>query len=326
VQDLEVPFWARNASEVGLDRSMDLPCFEPKLKGDYNPPFTCGSDTRQSIIKYFVRDYINHEAKGQASGHPSSSTTDAADKDTPGIISLAEQLMREQIAKLKAAWSDVRKYDCECPPPDPAAPIWPPPPQEYSLACCRSYDNEDDNNNNNNHSPLVCTCLDGETESSACCFNNFLPKSLDVLFDEIPADDVVRKVISQVGPYLKTIFTEPKNQAFKKYNDPAKVARWNWINAGMAQSATKASGLYSTRDPIMYYNGSEAGYLFRQDATLWETCAGLVSQVCVRVRVCACVLHCCCVLRISHRLFPANSVTDQHMRMRVRVRTMMMLL
>ena len=47
----------------------------------------------------------------------------------------------------------------------------------------------------------------------------------------------------------------------------------------MGESATKASGLYSTQDPIMYYNASEAGYPFRRNATLWEMCAGLVGQV-----------------------------------------------
>lgn len=60
-RDLEVPFWARDTSEEGRDRSMDLPCFGAKLKKDYNPPFTCGSDTRRSIIKYFVRDEINRD-------------------------------------------------------------------------------------------------------------------------------------------------------------------------------------------------------------------------------------------------------------------------
>lgn len=54
-KDLEVPFWARDKSELGIDRGMDLPCFGQKLKGDNNPPFTCGSDTRRAIIKYFVR-------------------------------------------------------------------------------------------------------------------------------------------------------------------------------------------------------------------------------------------------------------------------------
>lgn len=54
-KDLDVPFWARDKTELGSDRSMDLPCFGQKLKGDMNPPFTCGSDTRRAIIKYFVR-------------------------------------------------------------------------------------------------------------------------------------------------------------------------------------------------------------------------------------------------------------------------------
>lgn len=54
-KDLGVPFWARDSSGEGIDRTLDLPCFGDKLKGDYTPPFTCGSNTRRSIIKYFVR-------------------------------------------------------------------------------------------------------------------------------------------------------------------------------------------------------------------------------------------------------------------------------
>jgi hypothetical protein len=87
-KDLEVPFWARDTSEMGVDRSMDLPCFGSKLKGDYDPPFTCGSDTRRSIIKYFVRDYINKDSTGNT---------------------LTEQLVQKRIAQLKEAWKDVRK-------------------------------------------------------------------------------------------------------------------------------------------------------------------------------------------------------------------------
>lgn len=54
-KEFEVPFWARDQSEEGVDRTLDLPCFGQKLKKDFHPPFTCGSDTRRSIIKYFVR-------------------------------------------------------------------------------------------------------------------------------------------------------------------------------------------------------------------------------------------------------------------------------
>lgn len=27
------------------------------MHGDYKPPFTCGSEARRSVIKYFVRHY-----------------------------------------------------------------------------------------------------------------------------------------------------------------------------------------------------------------------------------------------------------------------------
>lgn len=67
---------------------------------------------------------------------------------------------------------------------------------------------------------------------------------------------------------------------WSRYNDPAKVAKWNWLEQGMGESAVKASSLFSTVDPVMYYNASEAGYPFRKDVTIWEMCAGMVSQVC----------------------------------------------
>jgi hypothetical protein len=253
-KDLEVPFWARDKSEVGRDRGMDLPCFGPKLKGDFNPPFTCGSDTRRSIIKYFVRDEINKVSAGN---------------------NLAEGLVRQRIAMLKEAWKDPSKYRCECKEASMVQAHG-----SHSLMCCISFEEASIN------STEPCTCLDGETESTACCDNNFLPDQLTVLFDEIPADEIVRAIVQKIEPYMQKVVTTPGNEAFTKYNDPAKVARWNWVAQGLGESAVKASGLYSTTDPIMFYNASEAGYPFRRGATIWETCAGLVSQVCVCVCVC----------------------------------------
>lgn len=43
---LSVPHWARDEGGLGVSRTMDLPCIGYKLKGDYEPPFTCGGDTR----------------------------------------------------------------------------------------------------------------------------------------------------------------------------------------------------------------------------------------------------------------------------------------
>jgi hypothetical protein len=253
-KDLEVPFWARDASEVGVDRSMDLPCYGAKLKKDYDPPFTCGSDTRRSIIKYFVRDEINRDAAGN---------------------SLAEQLVRQRIAMLKAVWNDTANYACDC----PAAAGGASGPPRRNLSCCRSFEGDP-----GFRATEPCTCLDGETESVACCEygNNFMPDSLGgVLFDEVPAEDVVASIMGRIPLYLQRIMTDPgKVEAFTKYNDKAKVQRWDWASSGMGETATKASGLFATTQPIMFYNASEAGFPFRKGETLWETCAGLVSQVC----------------------------------------------
>jgi hypothetical protein len=87
----------------------------------------------------------------------------------------------------------------------------------------------------------------------------------------------------------------------------------------MGESATKASGLYSTQDPIMYYNASEAGYPFRRNATLWEMCAGLVGQVRwlqlhkYSRQVHICNICCCCLAFVSPVIVTFAAATpEQH--------------
>lgn len=102
------------------------------------------------------------------------------------------------------------------------------------------------------------------------------------LFVKVPAEDVVASIMKRIPPYIEKIMTTKEgNKAFTRYNDPDKVAKWNWVNAGLAESATQASGLFSTQDPIIQYDATEAGYPFRQDTTLWQMCAGLLGQVCI---------------------------------------------
>jgi hypothetical protein len=239
-KDLEVPFWARDVTGEGVDRTLDLPCFGAKLKGDFIPPFTCGSDTRRSIIKYFVRDYINKGRQGN---------------------SLTEELIREQIQKLVAVWNTTAKYPCKCNQ------------THHLLECCRSFSVSEIA-----EKQLTCPCVDGINFSPSCCVNNFYPDSLNVLFDEIPAEDVVKKIVSQIDPYLRKIFTQARNPAFRKYNNPSRLKRWDWASSGLAESATKTSGLFHSTEPIMSYNASEVGYPFRGRKTLWQTCEGLLRQ------------------------------------------------
>jgi len=184
---------------------------------------------------------------------------------------LAESLVRKRIQMLKAVWNDTRNFPCECSTPSEIKMHG-----THNLTCCKVYEEAYTGTDQ-------CTCLDGESTSVACCANsnNFMPDTIGgVLFDEVRSDDVVSAIIQKIEPYIASIMSDPdKNKAFKKYNSADKVAEWDWVSSGMGESATKASGLYSTQDPIMFYNASEAGYPFRKDTTLWETCTGLVSQV-----------------------------------------------
>jgi hypothetical protein len=56
--NLPVPSWSRRNSESEPDtRVLPLPCTGAAMQGDFKVPFTCGSQTRRSIIKYFVRNF-----------------------------------------------------------------------------------------------------------------------------------------------------------------------------------------------------------------------------------------------------------------------------
>jgi hypothetical protein len=154
------------------------------------------------------------------------------------------------------AWGDSKKYACDC----PVSYL----PVTNSLECCGLASDPS--------SIQKCLCADGETLSTKCCNNQFLPKVLDVLFDEIPAEDVVKKIVDEIDPFLHRIFTEPGNDAFTLHNNKDKVKRWNWEDAGFAESATKVSGMYESTQPIMNYNESEVGYPFKGGKSMWQVC------------------------------------------------------
>lgn len=175
---------------------------------------------------------------------------------------MTEDLIRKQIQKLIAVWSQSDKYPCKCLSN-----------QTYSLDCCRLFDPE------TLDASVECYCLDGEKKSRECCTNNFYPEVLNVLFDEIESHDVVRSIVEQIDPFLRHIFTEKGNKAFTRWNNPNEVKRWNWTNTGHAESATRVSGLYMSTQPIMKYDPSEVGYPFKNSKTIWETCEGLLRQV-----------------------------------------------
>lgn len=247
-----VPKWARDASEVGVSRKLDLPCRGSKLKGDSNPPFTCGSETRRSLIKYFVRRYINE-----------GGTTNQ----------LVQKLVRQQVKRLRDAWSNPSNFLCEC--TGKAA-------GTRGFSCCKMYDPSSPDNDM--HS---CLCADGTTYDDQCCTNNFLPSTLDIDYDNIPSADILEAIVSKMAPYLRDqVLSSSRGAksggALREYTSPAELQSWNWEHhndGAKAVDTTSSDGLYASHRPILKYDATESASPFKDDKTIWDMCTGLVSQV-----------------------------------------------
>ena len=55
---LPIPTWSRTDGDtIAPNRSFAVPCDADRSHGDTKAPFTCGSESRRAVIKYFVRDY-----------------------------------------------------------------------------------------------------------------------------------------------------------------------------------------------------------------------------------------------------------------------------
>lgn len=108
--------------------------------------------------------------------------------------------------------------------------------------------------------------------------NNFLPANLEVSFDMISGDDVIRKVISKIPDFLRSIFTDNSAAAFRLHNRPETTQSWSWAANGLGETA-RSDFLYTTHRPITNYSLEEVGSPFLHERSLWYTCAGLISQV-----------------------------------------------
>jgi hypothetical protein len=238
--ELPVPHWARDTNGAGVSRKMDMPCTGSKLGGDFKPPFTCGGSTRKAVIKYFVRDHVNKNNEG---------------------VTLTEQLIREQIERLKEVWSkDISEFKCE------------------GSDGGKSFDN----------------CYMGNKSA-------FLPAVLDVSFDAVPGSNILRGIIEEVWPYLQealvsaqtpnptpaspqTLNPSPQaggngNREFTQENsDVGEMSSWNWVEMGLGHIA-RDDGLYDSQKGIVNYSAGETGYPFANGSSIWDMCTGMVSQV-----------------------------------------------
>ena len=74
-----------------------------KKSADKSPPYSCGSASRQAVIKYFFRDYLPRQQNATMT-----------------------EIISSMAADLKAAWSNLSLYSCLCPDN-----------RTHSLNCCK---------------------------------------------------------------------------------------------------------------------------------------------------------------------------------------------
>ena len=242
---LNRPFWSRR-TDGATSREFELPCSGAQLNSrlgvpDTKTPLTCGSHSRRSAIKYFLRRALS--GGGQ----------DAARQTILKVV-------RQLIADLMAAWvtdDNFLNYQCQC---DNGT---------HSYGCC-AFDCTF-------HSK--CLCPDGVTQSFACCgcvSTSLLPSVLQVPFTTIPGNQTMGGVIDQAAMYLKsTIWTS--TDPWLTY-DPGATSFYQGWKSDPAQAATAQDhALFDTTADVVHYDTGELGVPLA--TSIWEMCMGLAGQV-----------------------------------------------
>jgi len=241
---LEKPFWSRNRRNTG-GRDFELPCSGDALNDrsghrDTQSPFTCGSDARRAVIKYFIRNRMG--------------TQGSANQE------IVRQAVKVLVSQLQQAWlTSVSNYACQCAN------------GTHSLDCCTLDPSCDP-------SVFTCACSDGSAASYACCdtecqAGTLLPSRFNVPFASVPGGQAMAGLLDDAGRYLSSdVWTN--NNPWLLW-DTGGQAAYNWTVTG--PQAALDDGMYDTTQPVKAYDATEIGYPFR--STVWAQCHGLLHQI-----------------------------------------------
>jgi len=242
---LHRPFWSRR-TDGATSRDFELPCSGAQLNSrlgvpDTKTPLTCGSYSRRSAIKYFLRRAMS--GGGQ----------DAARQTILKVV-------RELIASLMAAWvtdDNFLNYQCQC---DNGT---------HSYGCC-VFDCTF-------HSK--CLCPDGVSQSYACCgcvSTSLLPSVLQVPFTTIPGNQTMGGVIDQAALYLQsTVWTS--TDPWLMYDPGATDYYGGWLSDPAQASVAQDHALFDTTADVAHYDTGELGVPLA--TSIWDMCMGLAGQV-----------------------------------------------
>ena len=106
--NLPIPSWSRADTETEEETRAFTECTSDKVRGDFATPFTCGSETRRSIIKYFVRDFAQDKTISGLCSKPDPNIT-VQEKNREVLV----KIVQSRLTDLQNAWSDSAKLSCQ---------------------------------------------------------------------------------------------------------------------------------------------------------------------------------------------------------------------
>ena len=109
--NLPIPSWSRaNTEDEVATRKFPVPCTWEYTHNDTKVPFTCGSETRRAVIKYFVRNYssIPGTIPNTCDGGQDMNQT-IQDANLRRLINL----VHTRLNNLYHEWSDPSRLECE---------------------------------------------------------------------------------------------------------------------------------------------------------------------------------------------------------------------
>ena len=240
---VEKVVWSRDPNGAS-SREFQLPCTGQALANrngerDDEPPFTCGTYARRSVIKYFLRDWYGGV------------------KDNTNARDAVIQVIKSVFAKWISTWSVDSNLMCTC--PNGSAVGW---------ECCTEQ---------SNCATIPCPCPEGYQvkASVACCSSvcgGLAGSGIMADFATIPGANISVQLMQAMGAYLDNeiwISNDPWLACDPGGADSYKTS-WN-----QSQYDVINAGLFDASQPVVYYD--EFRYPFQ--ATFWEYCTGLLQQV-----------------------------------------------
>ena len=236
--------------ERGTTREFVLPCAGDELNGDTNPPFTCGSNVRRSIIKSFVRD-------GGGSDH---------EKDVDNSMKNAiKEQVHEMLDRAVGVFERPESLSCRCTVQGGQLK------HSFSPGCCAAslgVLREGDATS----LPGQLRKLSGSEKANVLA--KLIPDDVrEFNFSKIQNSGIGMDLLDKAFEYLQTDIWKNVTVSTSHDVDPAA-----YVLSDQQREIASRDGLYQTTTPLTTYGPADA---FEQTTTssAFEVCMGAVSQV-----------------------------------------------